>query len=65
MDRIIKKWTCSNCGSDNVEQKVWYHLNGNVVIGPCEGEAGPAFCHDCNEATKVELREFLIAKKDS
>lgn len=55
-DKIKTLWLCPNCGSDNVEFKVWANANTNEVSNtdaPMEDE--DCYCNDCKEHGELIL----------
>jgi len=55
-DETKQLWLCPNCGSDNVEFKVWANANTNEVSdtdAPMEDE--DCFCNDCKEHGELIL----------
>ena len=55
-DKTKSLWLCPNCGSDNVEFKVWANANTNEVSdtdAPMEDE--DCFCNDCKEHGELIL----------
>lgn len=61
-DKTKQLWLCSNCGSDNIEMKVWRHANyfepdNNDRDDSTEDDE--CYCRDCNlvgEAINSELK---------
>jgi hypothetical protein len=54
-------WTCSNCGSTNVETKKWVNLNTNVVgDSVSDGEEEDNYCSDCDGYHPVKLKFVKI-----
>lgn len=50
-------WICSNCGSTNVQTKMWVDLNTNVVGNSVsDGEDEDNYCPDCDGHHPVELK---------
>ena len=52
-DKIKTLWLCSNCGSDNVENKNWVNPNTGVVGTDCEEDEG--YCNDCESRGELIL----------
>lgn len=55
-DKTKQIWLCPNCGSDNVEFKVWANANTNEVSNtdaPMEDE--DCYCNDCKEHGELIL----------
>ena len=63
-DKTKSLWLCPNCGSDNVEFKVWANANTNEVSdtdAPMEDE--DCFCNDCKEHGELILSEVKANAK--
>lgn len=60
-DKVKTLWLCPNCGSDNVEMKVWANANTNVVGTDCEEEEG--YCQDCEERGELILSTIKASAK--
>ena len=55
-------WVCNNCGSKDVEQKVWRNINTEEVTGSAEEED---YCNNCQEEVKTVTEEdFIINDED-
>jgi len=55
----ITLWTCSNCGSTKVQQRVWVEINsGTVLWGDFDLEISDLWCDECGGCHKVEQKEF-------
>jgi len=48
-------WLCPNCGSDNVEFKVWAKANTNVITDDNPMEDEDCYCQDCGEHGELIL----------
>lgn len=52
-DKTKSLWLCPNCGSDNVEIKVWINANTNELGVNCGDDKG--YCNDCEEHGELIL----------
>ena len=52
----MKKWICSNCGSDDVEIQAWININTNEVtsIGITNDE-DDCWCNKCEDHYNLRL----------
>ena len=55
---------CSECGSDNVETKMWVNANTEEIGGECSDTsvAEDNYCKDCEEHVKLLSLESLFQK---
>ncbi len=63
-DKTKQLWLCPNCGSDNVEFKVWANANTNEVSdtdAPMEDE--DCYCNDCKEHGELILSDVKLNAK--
>lgn len=54
-------WLCPNCGSDNVEMKVWVNVNTNKLGTECEEDED--YCNDCREHGELILSTLKESAK--
>ena len=51
-------WVCSNCGSTNVQTKMWVNLNTNEPEGEVsDGDSSDNWCEDCEGHHDVETKQ--------
>jgi len=50
---VEKQWTCTNCGSTDVEIKRWVNPNTDEVGVDCEEDA---YCNACQDHHRIELQ---------
>jgi len=55
-------WLCPNCGSDNVEMKIWANANTNEVSNYDNGE-DEGYCNDCEEHGELILSTIKTSAK--
>lgn len=54
-DKTKTLWLCPNCGSDNVEFKVWANANTNEITDGNPMEDEDCYCNDCKKHIKLIL----------
>lgn len=60
----MKKWVCSNCGSDDVEIQAWINANTNEVTSIGVGnDEDDCWCNNCEDHYSLELIEIDENKK--
>lgn len=53
------EWVCTNCGSNEVQQKMWVYLNTNKPDNNSEfSDSDDFWCEGCQEHHNVELKEL-------
>lgn len=55
-------WVCSNCGSTNVQTKMWVNLNNNKVEGDASDDSDDNWCDGCDRHGDVEQKEIEIKR---
>jgi len=54
-------WVCTNCGSDEVQTKMWVDLNTGETNGSCsDGEADDNYCKHCEGHHLIEFRTVHV-----
>jgi rubredoxin len=53
--KIKTLWLCPNCGSDNVEMKVWAKANTNEITDDASIDEEDCYCNDCGEHGQIIL----------
>lgn len=57
-------WVCPDCGSDNVQTKMWVNVNTNKVDGQTMEDYDEYYCEDCkNYISKVSEAIMMPRKK--
>lgn len=57
-------YRCCDCGSTNVEIKIWSKVNeGGRPNGDCE-EYECSFCNNCNENVRIRPTSYLLAEAE-
>lgn len=52
--KIVMKWVCSDCGSDQVQTKKWVDLNTDEPVSDCsDGDTSDNWCEGCESHTDV------------
>ncbi len=59
-DEHLDPWRCEECGSTEVEQKVWADPNTLKVIAWDSAEGNDLWCRNCGAHTKQILESELI-----
>ena len=64
MSKEKRKWVCSQCGGDKIQQPSWTYINTDKLADYQEDDL--YYCDDCNtdEIKVVEQSEFTIREKD-
>lgn len=54
-------WVCSECGSLDIEEKMWVKVNnGEITDSSDDGVNLNCFCNECNtHTTQITLKGFL------
>ena len=60
MSKEKRKWVCSQCGGDKIQQPSWTYINTDKLADYQEDDL--YYCDDCNttEIKVVEQSEFTI-----
>lgn len=57
-------WVCEDCGSDDVEEKVWMNSNTEVITGSCKDDENN-YCNDCQAHVRlIPEDEFIEDEED-
>lgn len=48
-------YVCTECGSDNIEVKVWIDPNTDHVVEWCEDEEDTCWCYECQKIGKYKI----------
>jgi len=63
-NEIKTVWVCTNCGSDNVQAKMWVNVNTNKVSGEAMEDDDEYWCDDCEQHhSKVKERTMMPRQK--
>jgi len=64
MSKEKRKWVCSQCGGDKIQQPSWTYIDTDKLADYQEDDL--YYCDDCNttEIRAVEQSEFTIREKD-
>lgn len=58
-------WVCEDCGSDDVEEKMWVNSNTQEVTGHCSDDDEEAYCNNCQSHTGlIPEDEFIEDEED-
>ena len=53
--KIMSKWCCKECGSENIQIRMWVNPNTSDIIGDCEDKE--CWCENCKEHTRFFLKK--------
>ena len=59
VEKLIKRFCCSDCKKDNIEFKVW--ADENNIMSSYGLDDNECWCMDCQEHTTCELKEKQYA----
>lgn len=51
----MSKWCCKECGSENIQIRMWVNPNTSDIIGDCEDKE--CWCENCKEHTRFFLKK--------
>ena len=62
MSKEKRKWVCSQCGGDKIQQQSWTYINTDKLADYQDDLKNVFYCDDCNtdEIEIVEQSEFTI-----
>lgn len=55
-------WVCSNCGSTNVQSKMWVNLNTNNPVSDASDDSDDNWCEGCQSHDDVYQKEVEIKR---
>ncbi len=55
--KTINFYTCDECGSEDVEAKMWYHLNNGTIEPVSLTDEADHWCNDCEDHITVSMNE--------
>lgn len=56
-------WVCPECGSDNVQAKMWVNVNTNNVCGEAMEDDDEYYCEDCKNHIGKVSEEIMMPRK--
>jgi hypothetical protein len=57
LDGELTVAVCKNCGSTNVEVKVWYNEESGFTDVVSDGEDDDTYCNDCGQHAGIEYKK--------
>tara|TARA_R110000772_G_scaffold62137_5_gene139682 strand:- start:14536 stop:14763 length:228 start_codon:yes stop_codon:yes gene_type:complete len=64
IDEPLVIWVCQDCGSEDVEEKMWVNANTQDITGSCNDDEN-SYCNDCQEHVGlIPEDEFIENEED-
>lgn len=63
VDEPLIIWVCQECGSKDIEEKMWVNPNTQEITGTC-GDYEDNYCNNCQEHVKIIPEDEFIENEE-